>query len=266
MQLNYQVFGESGPPMLIIHGLFGSIANWRTVAKHFAKQYKVFVVDQRNHGDSAQTNSMSYLDMAADINEFVCQHELRNFVLCGHSMGGKAAMMYALSSYQSAQHMRAMIVLDIAPEVYQHSHAPYLKAMNDIDLSSLASRADASQQLSAVIPENSTRLFLMQSLVRQNEQYRWKLNLPILLEYMADIVGFPHEELSSAKSSIHTLFLHGNLSDYVTEEMHDTIHGYFSNANFDSVNAGHWLHVEQRAAMISSIEGFLSQLEISTDV
>ena len=135
MQLNFQVFGESGQALIIVHGLFGSLSNWRTVARELSQDYQVYVVDQRNHGDSPKASSMTYQDMANDLNEFILAQGLKDFILCGHSMGGKAAMHYALSNFESAQLLDCLIILDIAPEIYTHSHEKYLAAIQALDMS-----------------------------------------------------------------------------------------------------------------------------------
>jgi len=50
----------------------------------------------RNHGDSPNTISMTYADMAADLIQTIRKHQTAKTILMGHSMGGKAAMVVAL--------------------------------------------------------------------------------------------------------------------------------------------------------------------------
>jgi len=258
MQLNFQIFGKSGQVLIIVHGLFGSLSNWRSVARELSQTYQVYVVDQRNHGDSPQTDSMTYKDMANDLNEFISAQALKDFILCGHSMGGKAVMHYALSDFESVEFLNSLIVLDIAPEVYTHSHDNYLAAIEALDMNLVNSRAEVDQALKPAITDTATRLFLLQSLVRKNDEFSWKINIPILRKYMSDIVGFPHAELESNSNAVKTLFLNGSSSDYVQSYMHERIQMYFPNAKFASINAGHWLHVEQRNDMLAKIRQFLS--------
>lgn len=258
LRLNFQQVGESGRPLIFIHGLFGSLANWRSVAREFADQYTVYVLDLRNHGGSAHSASMTYYDMAHDIEAFIRYHGLTDAIVCGHSMGGKASMVAALSGSAELQSMiSGLVILDIAPVVYEHTHADNLSALTSIDLAALSSRADADQQLQALIPDNATRLFLLQSLERVDGQFRWKINIPVLQEYMDDIVGFPVADVQNLQSDLPALFLYGARSDYVTESMHGGIKTYFPNASFASVDAGHLLHIEQRVATIDAIRQFL---------
>ncbi|HRI80187.1 MAG TPA: alpha/beta fold hydrolase, partial [Cyclobacteriaceae bacterium] len=51
MKLFFRQSGE-GPPLIILHGLFGSSDNWYTLAKSFSQHFTVFLIDQRNHGQS----------------------------------------------------------------------------------------------------------------------------------------------------------------------------------------------------------------------
>ena len=257
MQLNFQIFGETGQSLLIVHGLFGSLANWRAIARDLSQKYKVYVIDQRNHGNSPHDDSMTYQDMAKDLDEFILSQEINNFILCGHSMGGKAAMYYALSDFQSNDRLDSLIVLDIAPENYTHSHDPYLAAIQDLDLSGMQSRAEVDQALKDSIPDTATRLFLLQSLARVNEQFAWKINVQALRKYMSDIVGFPNDELQTKSTNVRTLFLNGSTSDYVQPHMHEKIRRYFLNVSFASIHAGHWLHVEKKEEMLNSIGQFL---------
>ena len=51
MTLNYKTLG-SGKPLVILHGLLGSLDNWVTVSKYLSKSYKVYIIDLPNHGKS----------------------------------------------------------------------------------------------------------------------------------------------------------------------------------------------------------------------
>lgn len=258
MHLNYQLFPSDQQldqtPLLIIPGLFGSISNWRSVAKQLAESRPVFVIDQRNHGGSPHAPTHSYADMVEDIAQFCKTHELSKCHLAGHSMGGKVAMLFAL---QHAHVLDSLIVLDIAPVRYQHSHAPFLRTLIDLDLSDLGSRAQADKALREAIPDTATRLFLLQSLAGSPGNYRWRLNLPVLLDAMDEIMGFPDTELTS---DVKTMVMRGELSTYLKPEHHARLADMFANIEFECVrDAGHWLHAEQPHSVIKYIEDFLQK-------
>ena len=155
-------------PMIIIPGLFGSTANWRSFARKLSVTQPVLVVDQRNHGRSPHAGTNTYDDMVADLIE-LCDHlSIEKAIFCGHSMGGKTAMQLALNHQERVE---KLIVLDIAPVKYQHSHAPFLEGLMDIDLSALKSRSEADRALQDVITDTATRLFLLQNLTGSSGSY-----------------------------------------------------------------------------------------------
>lgn len=260
MNLYYQVFPEGvsidearHSPLVIIPGLFGSTSNWRTVAKRLSESRPVIVIDQRNHGRSDHADSNSYTDMVADLFEFIELHQLQHIHLAGHSMGGKVAMLFAL---QYPKMLSSLIVLDIAPRTYTHSHAPFLSALLEIDLSDLKSRSEADRALQTAIPDVATRLFLLQSLTGSPNNYRWRINIQVLHDYMDEIVGFANVD---SQSSVDTLVLGGDKSTYINESDIVSIQRLFPDSSYTTIaNAGHWLHAEQPEQVIAEMETFLS--------
>jgi len=258
MQLFFQKYPESYSPaedsripVIIIHGLFGSTVNWRSFAKQLSKYCPVIVVDQRNHGRSAHAKSHTYIDMASDLLKLFDSLGLSMVQLCGHSMGGKAAMAFAL---RNPERVERMAVLDIAPVEYTHTHAPHLEKMIELDLSALESRSAADKQLSDDITDTSTRLFLLQSLVGSKGNFSWRLNLPVLLANMSKILGFPSLEFDGLRYDSKVLFMHGEQSDYVKAKDYNLILNYFPLADFSVIpHAGHWLHAEQPQAVLAAL-------------
>ncbi|HQI21362.1 MAG TPA: alpha/beta fold hydrolase, partial [Leptospiraceae bacterium] len=61
--LRFQEVGQ-GHPLIILHGLFGSGRNWGSVARSLSEKFRVFSLDQRNHGDSPQFPSHTLDDLA----------------------------------------------------------------------------------------------------------------------------------------------------------------------------------------------------------
>src|SRR4051812_48625126 len=94
MKLAFREFG-SGTPLIILHGLFGQSDNWNTLAKNFATQnFRVFTIDQRNHGLSPHSDEWTYELMADDLFEFINEHRLKSPILLGHSMGAKTVLFF----------------------------------------------------------------------------------------------------------------------------------------------------------------------------
>ncbi|WP_106743672.1 alpha/beta fold hydrolase [Yoonia maritima] len=237
--------GPAGTPLLIAHGLYGSARNWGVIAKRVSAERPVIAVDMRNHGNSPWFDSQSYADMAEDLAEIIDQP----MDVLGHSMGGKASMVLAL---KYPEKLRRLIVADIAPVAYQHTQIGPLNAMRQVDLSAIANRNDAKEQLGELEPGVAD--FLLQSL--DMKEKRWRLNLDVLDSYMAQIVGFPDV---AGTFEGPTLFLSGANSDYVLPEYRPIIKQLFPNAKFAKIpDAGHWLHAEKPREFEAAATAFLN--------
>ena len=246
--LNTLIHGDrtDAPPLLIVHGLFGSARNWGVIAKRLSDTRQVAVVDMRNHGDSPWMDSHTYPDMADDLAKVIEEIGTPADVM-GHSMGGKAAMVLALTRPDL---VRRLIVADIAPIAYAHTQAGPLNAMRGVDLSSIASRKDAQAQMDI---DDATATFLLQSLDLANR--RWKLNLDVLGRDMDAIVGWPD---TPGRFDGPTLFLRGGRSAYVPDSAEPAIRAAFPQARIETVSdAGHWLHAEQPRAVEAAVRAFL---------
>ncbi|MCF6271999.1 MAG: alpha/beta fold hydrolase [Rhodobacteraceae bacterium] len=249
--LNTVSLGTGDVPLLIVHGLFGSARNWRVLQKRLAKKRRVVVVDLRNHGASPRHENNSYEALAADLAEVIRAEGGLADVL-GHSMGGKAAMVLALSAPGL---VRQLIVADIAPVAYTHSQLPHIEAMQAVDLTQVSRRAEADAQLARYVSSAPLRAFFLQSLMLENDGARWQLNLEVLGAQMPEIMDFPD---ISTRFDGPTLFLRGAGSDYVLPEMHEDILRLFPKAEFKSIKgAGHWLHAEKPREFQESVEAFL---------
>ncbi|PIE07741.1 MAG: alpha/beta hydrolase [Rhodobacterales bacterium] len=238
------------PPVLIVHGLFGSGRNWGVIAKRLSDARRVVTVDMRNHGASRWEESHSYHDLAADLAEVVEAIGGRADVI-GHSMGGKGAMMLALDRPAL---VRRLIVADIAPVAYSHSQVHLVHAMRGLDLTRIATRTDADRVLSEAIDERDVRAFLLQSL--DVKARRWMLNLDVLERDMELITGFP---AVSGRFDGPAFFLAGAESDYVLPQHRPVIKRLFPNARQAKIpDAGHWLHAENPRAFEAAARAFLN--------
>lgn len=237
------------PTLLIVHGLYGSARNWGAIAKRLSADRRILSVDMRNHGESSWFNSHSYTDLAADLAEVITHHAGPVDVI-GHSMGGKAAMVLALS--QPAL-VRRLIVADIAPVPYSHTQVGFISAMRGLDLSQVEKRSDADRLLAHEVDDAGVRAFLLQSL--DIKARKWRLNLDVLEAEMPKIMGFPDIKAQFDKP---TLFLSGGASDYVQPEHRTGIKALFPKARFAKIpETGHWLHAEKPREFTQTARAFL---------
>lgn len=249
----------AGPPVVLLHGLFGSGRNWATVARHLAARHLVLAVDLRNHGGSPWSDRMDYSEMAGDLQALLRTRDLRHVALLGHSMGGKTAMLTAL---QHADHVERLIVVDVAPVAYKPVLLDYARAMRAVDLEQVRRRADVDAQLAGAIPDPAERSFLLQNLVLEEGRARWRINLSVLERDLPIISGFP----DLAPGSIYggaTLFVAGDRSDYIRPQHELAIRQRFPRAEIVRIaDAGHWVHAQQPRAFLETIEPFLQRAEV----
>jgi esterase len=233
----------AGPPLIILHGLFGSARNWQRYAKELSSHYRVIAVDLRNHGRSPHTTTHTYLDLADDIEALLDALELGDVVILGHSMGGKAAMTLAL---RSPARISKLIVVDIAPIAYADHHTPLIDAMLALPLTTTTRRA-AEIFLTEAVPDQAIRLFLLQNLILGEPGIGWRLNLPVLKNAMPTLVGaLPVAAAAMFGGAVH--FIRGGLSDRVLDSHRPVIEAHFPRVVIHTVdNGGHWPHAEAPA-------------------
>lgn len=243
-----------GRPALVLHGLFGSGTNWRSIARRLGTRIECHLVDHRNHGRSPHARGMTYPTLAADVLAYLDAHRIDRAGLIGHSMGGKTAMTLALAA---PERVRWLIVADIAPAPSPSDHGPILDALRALPVETLASRADADAALAPMVPELGLRQFLLQNLVAGDTGMRWRIDLDAIARALPDLTDFPPMPPHAVYEGP-TLFLRGESSDYVGAHHEPHIRALFPAASIATIAAaGHWLHAEQPAAVTARIEAFL---------
>lgn len=254
VNLAFECLGEQHPgrPLLVLHGFFASGRNWRGLARQLAVRRRVYLLDMRNHGLSPQAALMDYPSMAADVLQFMDTQQIAVADLLGHSMGGKIAMWLAL---QASPRIGHLIIADIAPVTYSHNFDNTVQALRDLPLHSLTNRKQAETSLAAAIPDLSYRQFLLQNLVLEQGQYRWRVNLDYFQTNGHFIVGFP-EPGAGLIFQRPVLFLSGEASGYIRPE---AIYRYFPLAEIvELAGTGHWLHVDAPEQFLALLEAHLS--------
>lgn len=256
MELNYKQYSENGTPVLVLHGLFGSLSNWGWHCKQLAEDFAVYGVDLRNHGDSPHSAQLDYQVMAEDVQQLIGRLGLESCCIVGHSMGGKVGMQLALSFPHMVE---KLVVVDIAPVAYPEGadgHMNVLAAMDAVRLDTIKSRTEAEVTLQEYIPDEATRKFVLTNLVRsQDGRFEWRLNKDSIRDNYANLRA---ELLAEAAFTKPTLFVKGSLSPYIEAEHEAKIKELFPAASVKLVmEAGHWLHAEQPQALQKILLKFL---------
>ena len=256
MMLNHSITGtEGGLPILMVHGLFGQGRNLGALARRLADARRVVTVDMRNHGDSFHDPDHSYPALADDLARLIA--DLGGRVdLVGHSMGGKASMVLALTRPEL---VRKLVVMDIAPVAYGHSQSHLIDAMESLDLEIVDRRSAADAALARQIDDPGVRAFLLQSLDLKSDPKAWRLNLKALRDQMDALTGWP-DDLPQGSFEGPVLEIAGERSDYVTDTGQAALRAHFPQARVVRVKgAGHWLHADAPEAVAQILITFLGQ-------
>jgi len=265
MKLFFRKYGK-GEPIVIVHGLYGSSDNWVSIAKELASDFEVFIIDQRNHGQSPHSEEFNYDILAGDLLEFMNTQNLKSAILIGHSLGGKAIMQFATQYHTKVNNL---IVIDIAPKSYRYSlsnkfenlnHKQIIEALLSVNINEIKSRKEIDKKLSSIIKERRLRLFLLKNLKRKKDKsFYWTLNFKEInnnLKLIMEDVSF--ELFESVKINIPTLFIRGENSNYILDEDIEKIKKIFTNSEINTIkDASHWVHAEKPKELIESIRKFI---------
>ena len=255
--LQYNEYGEDGPPLIVLHGLFGSARNWASIARALAETHHVYALDLRNHGASERAMTMTYEEMAEDVAGFMTEHDIENATVMGHSMGGKVAMRLALDA---PERIKALIVVDIAPVSYTHDMTDYIAAMQMMDLSGAVRRAELEEELRGDVADPSITAFLMTNLERANGGFQWRTNLTAISAGMSAITAFSVPKDASYDGP--TVFIAGSESVYIRDSYRERIAELFPRARTVTIkDANHWVHADQPGAFLKTVQAFLGSVE-----
>jgi esterase len=254
MRLHYRVQGE-GRPLVILHGLLGSLDNWQSMAKRLAALRRVYSLDLRNHGHSPHSPTIAYDAMAEDVLEFLGEHDLREPAVLGHSMGGKVALQLAAGHSGSID---KLLIVDIGPKAYPPAHRALLAAMGRLNLHGSSSFAEVDSALaSAIAADPALRQFVLKNLTREGSgEFRWRIGLDeisrsydALTEKIVITTPFPKP----------ACFIRGEQSNFIEDHDLPAIREAFPRAEFVTIpRAGHWIHIDAADAFYAAAAKFLA--------
>ncbi|QOD60516.1 alpha/beta fold hydrolase [Polaribacter haliotis] len=249
--LHSTIKGE-GKPLLILHGYFGMSDNWKTLGNQFSENFQVHLIDQRNHGRSFHEYEFNYEVLVEDLYEYIRHNKLENVYLIGHSMGGKTAMLFAVTYPDLVD---KLVIVDISPRMYEPHHNAILAGLNSIDFSVQNSRKLVEEKLSELIPEFGVRQFLIKNIYwKEKGQLAYRFNLQSLTENNPE-VGEALPPFTVFEKE--TLFLKGEKSNYITENEEPIIDAHFPKSKIVELkNAGHWAHAENPKQFYSEVCAF----------
>jgi esterase len=251
MKLFFRQQGQ-GKPLIILHGLLGSSDNWHSLGKLFAETFTVYIVDQRNHGQSPHRDEFDYSVLTEDLEIFIKENKIQKPHIIGHSMGGKTAMNFAVKNPTGVD---KLIVVDIVPKKYVVRHDRLIEGMKAIPLEEITSRAEAEVALAGYEPDPAVRQFLLKNLSRNSEsKFVWKVNLPAIDQHLQET-----GEAMIYKGTFDgpTLFINGKKSDYYEERDDVLIKRIFPQAQIALLDTGHWVQAEKPQEFAQLVLQFL---------
>ncbi|MBC7431126.1 MAG: alpha/beta fold hydrolase [Rubritepida sp.] len=241
----------TGPPLVLLHGLMGAAQNWGGIARRLARTHRVLAIDARNHGASPHATGMGYATLAQDVAETLAALGVERAAVLGHSMGGKIAMMLALTRPDLVDRL---VVADIAPVRYAAPSRAYVLAMQAMALPHGLTRREAMAALEPAEPAEGIRAFLLQNLVFGDTPH-WRIGLHEIAAGMAEIEDFAPPP--GVRYDGPALFIRGSRSNYIQSEYMPAILGFFPAAGHAVVEAAHWVHSENPNAFLATLEPFL---------
>lgn len=252
--LHSTIFG-TGRPLLILHGYLGMSDNWKSLGNQFAEHNEVHLIDHRNHGRSFHTDEFDYEILVEDLFYYVVQNDLEKVSLLGHSMGGKVAMLFAVTY---PEFVDKLLVADISPRFYEPHHQDILAALNAVNFSIYDTRKKVEDLIKMYVKDEGLVQFLLKNVYWKDKGVLgFRFNLQSLTENNPEVgealPGFTHFDGP-------TLFIKGESSDYITEADEELIKSHFENAQIVTVkNAGHWLHAENPTQFAAEVVSFLAK-------
>ena len=256
MKLAFREFGK-GPPLIILHGLFGQSDNWNNLAKNFAENnFHVFTIDQRNHGLSPHSNDWNYEIMADDLKEFIDEYKLKKPIILGHSMGGKTCLFF---EWKYPSLANKIIIADIAARFYEPHHTEVIEALKHIDFEKIKTRKEAELVLNKYITDFGTKQFLLKNIYWKdslNGLMDWRFNLKVISASINNAgVAVPQFQ-----SEVKCLLINGEKSNYINENDKKDFIQRFKDCKIETIkNAGHWLHAEKPKEFFNLVLGFIKE-------
>jgi len=270
LELFFREEGKEGKNIVIVHGLYGSSDNWLTVGKKLGLNYHVYLVDQRNHGRSPRNSIHTYEAMKEDLAAFFRKQGLTKATIIGHSMGGKTAMAFAADYPELTE---KLVIVDIAPKDYfrtaensqYYLHQYVLQTLMEVqnNCDQYKNRDDIAGLLTHRLDSKELVQFLLKSMYRDKEtrQFRCRININVLNDSLDEIISGVNERDFSDRVPIlnyPVLFMKGERSRYIQEEDFALIRKIYPEALIKLIpRAGHWLHAEQPALFLETLERFI---------
>jgi len=127
IELFYKKTGQ-GTPLLLLHGNGETHHVFDKLAEKLEKEFTVYAVDSRNHGESQKTEAFSYEIMTEDIYSFIKKLNLGKVSIIGFSDGAIISLMLAMKD-ESVLEKIMLLGINLKPNDFTEENLSYLKNM-----------------------------------------------------------------------------------------------------------------------------------------
>ncbi|KAJ2942875.1 hypothetical protein O0L34_g15065 [Tuta absoluta] len=271
VDLAHKIYGQLNgrPPIIILHGLLGSKRNWNSMSQRLKETNNttVIAVDARNHGESPHAPSHKYVELAADVKRLMEKLKIKEAVVLGHSMGGRTAMVLALTEPDKVQ---SLIVVDISPVHSPSSLSDFfprlMSVMKSIKFDASVKNVAVARKLARTKLEesdldmnNATIELALMNVGTKDGKIGWMCNVDALKDYFAEIATFPSEMTGKVYQGP-TLFVAGEKSNFVPEDDIDDIKAIFPLAEIEVIpDARHNVHTDQPEEFSEIVTSFIKE-------
>ena len=261
LSLHYLDWGNTDAvPIVLLHGLCGNAHCWDFFARSVANEYRLIAVDQRGHGDSDWAESYGPRDYVLDLEAFVDNLKLSQFVLIGHSMGGINAIIYAA---RHPEQVSALIIVDIGPEIAA-AGIERMERERASEPEAFGSEEEAISYMKKLEPRQSDNFIRHQMKYALKRDEKGRLTFKYDKKLLGTELRSPTWLWEQVTQIIcPALLIHGAESDMLAAEVAQSMAGSLAFGSvIDVEGAGHSVHGDNPEAFEAAVRDFLRSIEL----
>ena len=134
VRTRYWSMGHGGVPLVLLHGLGGTVADWGETIEALAKRRRVVAVDLLGNGGTDKPADCLYtpIEMRDHVNATLDALNLTQFDLNGWSLGGRVAISVAHATPDRVRRLILTAPAGIGPDTIVDFDAPYLDILRQL--------------------------------------------------------------------------------------------------------------------------------------
>jgi esterase len=264
-RFNYQLYGpEDGRKWVFLHGLMGYGSNWRKIVSQLENDNRVLTFDQRGHGRSWKPlTGYASEDYADDLHLIAQELNWQKFILVGHSMGGRNALLFG---HKYAEMVEKLVIVDIGAEPNLRAIDYYKKLLSAVP-APFATKLEAKEFFLNTFPrlnishENLLTLgqYLYSNLEEKEDgRIDWRFSQAGIIASVTQ--GRAKDVWSELRSlSVETLIIRGEKSTELSRDEYRRMLAANPRIQGREVaNAGHWIHADQPQEFVRILLDFVN--------